>query len=915
MQRVMPHSTCCCRGVSDVRIRRIEARRFGAFVDSGLSGLGSGLNIVFGPNEAGKSTYTALVRHLLYGFSDKRRAERHYEPADGLRAGRLEFDIDGALWTLDRADGKGGGDPVVVGPNGPSDAGDFLARVCGGVSEEVYRAVFGFGLAELAQLGSLESIHSHLHATVAGLSVNPRDAYLGLEKEAARLYKPGGSAQPIAKLVRDLSAKRKEIRAERADSDASTSDRERLRGLEERVGQSGGSLSAARARLAKVEAALAAVAQIEQEREALERSEIPELQRRLDGLAAAADAISVDEEALAQLDELNELVARLEVFEDARTQLAASVERLDELEAARARAVERVGQGWNDESIAAVPTGGQVEDAAEQCALEFRRAMDSQTEADKVVRLAREREATTRTVAEAALASVGVSYEPGGAAIVDQRIEAIDRLLAAAGSDAKGGIIPVTLAVLLSIAGAGIAGWAVWQREWPVAIIGGAVLLVAAALTVVTVRRRHTQDVSGYLEMLGLTGVPSGAKGLELKRTLYVARDAIRDDDAASSAAADAERVATDARSELARIERESAETLASLGLGAAGGELITVPSLVRRVREAQGVAHELARTADQAIKLRAQCKAFAHRATQTGVKILDEEGFSEVSALVHLAAERARDAARQAAMRDEARLEVSVTEKELARMSGRLKGMSTLIAQTISGVEIPEVDTLADLEATSEGLSREVERLQAGYDEIRDERARLAERLEAVADDDTLARLSLQESSIIERIRGAGEEYAIQAVAARLIATTLRRYERDRQPAVVARAASLFEQITDGRYGEVLSPLGEFELTVRGDGVAARGQDQLSTATAEQLYLTLRLAYLESLTGAESALPILMDDVLVNFDEQRRLETARIIAEFASTRQIILFTCQESTLEAFGAVTTEHVRIDLDRC
>ncbi|MDA3937396.1 MAG: AAA family ATPase [Actinomycetota bacterium] len=898
-----------------MRIKRIEARRFGALIDTGLTGLGNGLNVVFGPNEAGKSTYTALVRHMLYGFTDKRRAERHYEPADGLRSGLLEFDLDGETWTLERSDGKGGGIAVAVGPNGPANADEFLARVCGGVSDEVYRAVFGFGLSELSQLDSLKSIHSHLHATVAGLSANPRDAYLGLEKEASAFYKPGGSAQPVPKMIRELADKRREIRAERAEAQGSQADRERLRELEDKVSLAGEELAGSRAHLAAIESAIAGVAQLQQERVELERKEIPELQRKLDSLLAAADAVVVDDEALARLDELNELVAHLDMFEGARTQLAASVERLDELESASLEAVERVGDGWDAVSVAAVPTAGQVEDAAEQCAQEYRRALDAHEQAEKGARLAHDREADARVVATTAVASIGVQYEPGVSAVVAQRIEAVDRLLAAAGPSSRGGVLPLVLSLLLSLAGAGLSSWAVWKRDWPIAIVGGVVLLVALVLAVVVVRRRHPSDVSAYLDILGLVDIPSASNGLDIKQTLYAVRDALADHDDVSSAAVDVERVVSDAAAQLKSTETRCQETLTALGLGLAAGDPLTVPSLVRRVREAQGIAREMDRTSAQVTKSHAQCKAFSHRAVQTGVDIVNEEGFSEVSALVRLAAERSRSAAKQSLSREDARREVGIAEKELARRTEHLEGIGLRIAETISGVNIPDVITLADLEAASEGSAREVERLQETHDALRDERSRLGERLAAVADDDTLARLSLEESALVERIRAASEQYATRAVAARLISTTLRRYERDRQPAVVARAASLFEQITQGRYGEVLSPLGEFELTVRGNDAPARGQDQLSTATAEQLYLTLRLAYLESLSGPESALPVLMDVVLVNFDEQRRIETARIITEFAQARQIILFTCQESTLEAFSKADPGHTSLSLDRC
>ena len=49
-----------------MRLRRVEAERYGALAGASLGDLGDALTIVHGPNEAGKSSFTALVRHVLY---------------------------------------------------------------------------------------------------------------------------------------------------------------------------------------------------------------------------------------------------------------------------------------------------------------------------------------------------------------------------------------------------------------------------------------------------------------------------------------------------------------------------------------------------------------------------------------------------------------------------------------------------------------------------------------------------------------------------------------------------------------------------------------------------------------------------------------------------------------------------------
>ena len=72
-----------------MRLTAIEAVRYGALEGECLSGLSDGLTVVLGPNESGKSTMTALTRHVLYGYPDGRSKERGYEPLAGARVARL----------------------------------------------------------------------------------------------------------------------------------------------------------------------------------------------------------------------------------------------------------------------------------------------------------------------------------------------------------------------------------------------------------------------------------------------------------------------------------------------------------------------------------------------------------------------------------------------------------------------------------------------------------------------------------------------------------------------------------------------------------------------------------------------------------------------------------------------------------
>ena len=79
--------------------------------------------------------------------------------------------------------------------------------------------------------------------------------------------------------------------------------------------------------------------------------------------------------------------------------------------------------------------------------------------------------------------------------------------------------------------------------------------------------------------------------------------------------------------------------------------------------------------------------------------------------------------------------------------------------------------------------------------------------------------------------------------------------------------------------------------LVRRADGVE-RTSDQLSTGTREQLYLAIRLAYVLHYCKQNQPLPIVIDDVLANFDDVRTRQTLTALADISQSTQVLFFTC-----------------------
>lgn len=133
---------------------------------------------------------------------------------------------------------------------------------------------------------------------------------------------------------------------------------------------------------------------------------------------------------------------------------------------------------------------------------------------------------------------------------------------------------------------------------------------------------------------------------------------------------------------------------------------------------------------------------------------------------------------------------------------------------------------------------------------------------------------------------------WRVRTLATTLVRDTLAQFTRERQPQVLAEASRMFERVTGGRYQRVLRSADEEGIVVIDSDGRAKSPEDLSRGAAEQLYLCLRLGLAEEFSRRAEPIPLVMDDVLVNFDPVRRRATARLLLEFAERHQILLFTC-----------------------
>ncbi|HEX5418863.1 MAG TPA: AAA family ATPase [Gammaproteobacteria bacterium] len=328
-----------------MRLERLDLTRYGVFTDGSIrferpAHGESDFHVVYGPNEAGKSTLLSAFLDLLFGIETRSRYD-FLHPYSTMRVGGI-LEIAGARHALVRI--KRAQNGLLDGNDQPLPEGILLGAL-GGVDRDAYTTMFSLddetiesgGESILASRGDLGQL---LFSASAGLA-DFDQALEELRSEADRFYRPRARSCELTELKRRLS----ELKGEREHLDTLASEYARLVETRDRAGElydkalaERGAIQSRREALQRQLAALPRLRALREIRDRLRPladlpeaplewvEDLPRLQQQDTELATLTEHIEAD---------INSLTGRVEaiVVDRAALGLAESIDRLAELRA------------------------------------------------------------------------------------------------------------------------------------------------------------------------------------------------------------------------------------------------------------------------------------------------------------------------------------------------------------------------------------------------------------------------------------------------------------------------------------------------------------------------------------------------------------------------------------------------------
>ncbi|EQD33285.1 DNA repair ATPase, partial [mine drainage metagenome] len=187
-----------------------------------------------------------------------------------------------------------------------------------------------------------------------------------------------------------------------------------------------------------------------------------------------------------------------------------------------------------------------------------------------------------------------------------------------------------------------------------------------------------------------------------------------------------------------------------------------------------------------------------------------------------------------------------------------------------------------------------EIESYRSGQKTLLEEKTRLKNLFSSLGGDFLAVEAAADRQKVLSEMREVAEEVVRLKGAAILLRWAIDRYRKENQGPLLSRAGLLFSRLTLGSFESLGVDYDDQDriviLGVRKEGPPV-GISQMSTGTSDQLFLALRLAAVYEFLEHSGGMPFVVDDLLINFDDQRAMAALELLWELSTKTQVIFLT------------------------
>ncbi|MGM2668625.1 AAA family ATPase [Bacillus cereus group sp. Bce026] len=934
------------------------------------------LPVLYGENEAGKSTIRSFMKSILFGFPT--RGQRRYEPKEGGKYGgaiTVQTEQYGRL-KIERLPKTAAGEVTVYFEDGKTGGEEILNDILSGMNESLFESVFSFdmhGLQNIHQLGEADIGNYLFSASAVG-----SDALLQLdkklEKEMDQRFKPSGrkpeinvSLQEMKKLeekmkewqgkigtyekqVEQLKASEEKlatVRVEKENAEKRKQDYEILAALEPLVIE-----KRAHEKVLENESGqfpvngMARYEAIKAKMEPLQL-QVDSLHKKIETVQSEIASIQIDEEFLQKESYVEELRMQHMSYENARQEMRDLTGSITNIKEELAELEQQIGATFEKETVLSFDMSLATKELITQTVQKARELETQKAQLDDRFKVAQEQleeqEENIRQIKQQmladeernALAEKEKSFQD--AAFIGMGAERMKRKYeekAGAAMQKKKQWQRVCL--LLLLINTGILFTSLFIDNRPLLFIS-VIIFVGIVLALVL----YKDPSSGLQEEL-LT-LQQSAGGRQSEEAMSVRYELEKDEEIRklfereSYKLQQLERAYDKVVSSYEEWERETfqaGEQVDAYKTRYMFPEFYTYAHILpafERIEKMQQLYRELEKQGTRKSSLYEMISQFEHK-LETVIGSAEYSKLHEAQSRMQNEKEKRQTCKQLKEKLAEWQEEYEFMQEQLKQLLIERDGLWHIAESTDEemfleagklaekredaekqvGRLLPQIDLLEqrltslslaehyEADGYEGKLKQEITTVQNCLTKEKELTERIAKHRMEIANleegntyGDLMHEWEIKKAQVREQVK----KWAAYAAAKTVLTKTKHYYHEVHLPRILQKSEEYFVYLTGGRYSKIFSPSeAEPFIVERNDGMRFYSHE-LSQATAEQLYLSLRFALAKTF---EHDYPFIIDDSFVHFDAVRTNRTIELIKEIAKDRQVIFFTCHAHLLAYF---------------
>ncbi|MCD6441123.1 MAG: AAA family ATPase [Candidatus Marinimicrobia bacterium] len=886
--------------------KEIHIDGFGIFNGFSLPNLKKGVNIILGNNEVGKSTLLKFLRFTLFGYPS--RTDQRMSPLNGGKhGGRIKALLaSGKEVTFERFAGSKGGDINLIYDRNPSQNQSRWSQLLGNATAELYNNVYAFSLDELVNLDSLSS--SGVEDKIFSVGLGLGDTSIGkvessIQSRVDQIYTLRGSKQQIPAILKEIQSKKLQIQKiqdnlpyyQELTRDIKKIEDE-ISGIERKLEKSGAARSKLDNYLKCYDSFISVISVSEELQKLPELRDYPEkgteqldkledkeqelsdrirelrtgnrAEKGIEELDGAIKAISFNSELLKHEDKIEYLRENLALYKQTLNDKNDDDGKVEKINQSINQGINKISAGWTEHNIAG-----------------FTNLISHKSRIEGFKEQFEEADSEKRTI-EAELKALRAKES----AVNMKKLADIVSLILLIGS------IPAFYYAL--------------------PVLGAALLLIALLL------------FAGKRFFLKVEDSQSEAqKQLEKLNSNYEILNNEYKEYLGQNLNLPIHLSTNDILEIFRTIEQIQKEISEREGLNKKQKTQRT-PFIQKFVREANSLKeiiqnHKPNENVEVLVnQIIAEFDA-SQRQLQEKEKLL--ENFNrkqkELETATLMLAENREQIAEllesvNAADRQDFRKKYKINGRVNELIDKKNREIQTIekivgLNNAAEVIEFFKTNEKQEVEKNRSDLTSQIHTLNA---ELKAKNSTLGEKkneFKRIEGESELAQVMTELETEKQKLNNAYRDWLSGKIALKILGDVKTKYEKEQQPEVIKNSSAYFGKITRDRYKRISVSLDEKAVVVFDSSEASKKIEQLSRGTKEQLLISLRLGFIEEYEKQAEPLPIIVDEVLVNFDPYRARQTAEILREFGKDRQILIFTCHPDTKDYFGSAVVNLTRIN----